>query len=70
MLAPLKVSVPAPVLVSVPLPEVTPDMVNCVPPTLTVLAAANETLPDKLLVPVDAAKVPLKVNASEPTVTF
>jgi hypothetical protein len=69
-LAPLKVSVPAPVLVSVLLPEVTPDKVNCVPPTLTVLLAAKATVPHKLLVPVDAAKVPLKVNASEPTVTF
>ena len=52
------------------LPEVTPDKVNCVPPTLTVLLAAKATVPDKLLVPVDAAKVPLKVNASAPTVTF
>ena len=69
-MAPLKVSVPAPVLVSVLLPEVIPDKVNCVPATLTVLAAAIETLPEKLLVPVDAAKVPLKVNASVPTVTF
>ncbi len=69
-MAPLKVSVPTPVLVSVPLPEVIPDKVSCVPSTFTVLAAARLTEPDKLLVPVDAAKVPLKVNASEPTATF
>ena len=72
-MVPDKVSVPVPVLVNVLLvaePETTPDRLNCVPSTFTVLAAARLTEPDKLLVPVDTAKVPLKVNASVPMVTF
>ena len=49
-----------------------PDKVNCVPATLRVLfAAAKDTVPLKLEVPVLVAKVPpLSVMASAPTVTF
>ena len=60
---------PLPVLVrSKPVPDTTPDKVNCVPATLTELLAVMVTPPDKLLVPVEVAKVPpWSVMASAPT---
>ena len=53
-------------------PEIMPDKVNCVPATLRLLlAAAKDTAPLKLEVPVLVAIVPpLSVIASAPTVTF
>ena len=62
---------PLPVLVSPkPVPETTPDRVSCVPLTATVLAPPKVTVPAKLLVPVDVAKVPpLSATASVPTTT-
>jgi hypothetical protein len=53
-------------------PEIMPDKVNWVPATLRVLfAAAKDSVPLRLDVPVLVAKVPpLSVMASAPTVTF
>ena len=51
-------------------PDTTPESVNSVPDTWTVLSAPRVTDPDKLLVPVEAAKVPpFSVMASAPTDT-
>ena len=60
---------PVPVFVRPkPVPDTVPDKVNFVPATLAVLSAVSATDPDKLLVPVEAAKVPpFRVIASAPT---
>ena len=50
---------PAPVLLRPkPVPDTTPDRVNCVPETSAVLSASMVTAPDRLLVPVEVASVP------------
>ena len=68
---PERIKLPLPVLVRPkPIPDTTPDSVNCVPATLTLLSALMATVPDKLLVPVEVAKVPpWSVMASAPTAT-
>ena len=70
-MVPERIKLPLPVLVRPnPIPDTTPDSVNCVPVTLTALSAFMATVPDKLLVPVEVAKVPpLSVRASAPRVT-
>ena len=71
MLVPESTKLPVPVLVRPkPTPDTTPDKVSCVPATVAMLLAVMVTAPDKLLLPVDADKVPpLSVIASAPTVT-
>ena len=68
-MVPERIKLPLPVLVRPkPTPDTTPDKVSCVPATLAVLSALMATVPDKLLVPVEVAKVPpLSVMASAPT---
>ncbi len=62
-----RIKLPLPVLVNPKPPDTMPDRVNCVPATLAVLPAVMATVPDKLLVPVEVAKVPpLSVMASAP----
>ena len=70
-MVPERIKLPLPVLVRPkPIPDTTPDSVNCVPATLTALSALMATVPDRLLVPVDVEIVPpLMVKASAPTET-
>ena len=70
-MVPDSTKIPAPVLLRPkPVPDTTPDRVNCVPETSAVLSASMVTAPDRLLVPVEVASVPpLSVTASLPTAT-
>ena len=67
--APVRIATPAPVLVRPKVaPLMMPPSVSCVPATLSVLEAPNETAPVRLLVPVEAMSVPpLSASVSAPT---
>ena len=69
-MSPPSTAVPLPVLVNPnPVPEMTPVKFSEVPATLKVLLEPKEMVPDRLLLPVDAERVPpLRVTDSAPTV--
>ena len=51
-------------------PDTTPESVSCVPATRSALSAPKVTVPDRLLLPVDAASVPpFRVMACVPSAT-